>query len=82
MGGICKLSYDVSVQRTLKDIPKVSTFEEILNKSTLNELDKEIFRLHYLEEKDFAFIADKLGYSESGIRKRHSKALKKLSKII
>lgn len=74
--------YDVSVQRTLRDIPTVSTFEEILSASTLSELDKEIFRKHYLDEKDFAFIADELGYSESGIRKRHWKAVKKLSKIL
>lgn len=76
------MSYNVSMQRALKDIPTIAVFEDILKASTLNELDKEIFRLHYLEEKDFAFIADKLGYSESGIRKRHTKALKKLSKII
>ena len=74
--------YDVSVQRALKDIAEVDIFEKILNSSTLSELDKTIFRLHYLEEKDFGFIADELGYSESGIRKRHGKAIRKLSKIL
>lgn len=74
--------YDVSMQRKLKEIPDLSTFEGILKASTLNELDKKILRMHYLEELDYAFIADTLGYSESGIKKRHKKALKKLSKII
>ena len=76
------MPYDTSVQKALKSIPEVKTFEQILQESTLSELDKEIFRLHYLEDKDFAFIADKLGYSESGIRKKHGKAIKKLSSIV
>lgn len=74
--------YDVSVQRSLRGIAEVEVFENLLNASTLSELDKEIFRRHYIEEQDFAFIADELGYSESGIKKRHMKALKKLSRII
>lgn len=74
--------YDTSVQKALKAIPELKTFEQLLQESTLSELDKQIFRLHYLEDKDFAFIADELGYSESGIRKRHRRAIKKLSSIL
>ena len=74
--------YDTSVQKALKAIPELKTFEQLLQESTLSELDKQIFRLHYLEDKDFAFIADELGYSESGIRKRHKRAIKKLSSIL
>ena len=74
--------YDVSVQKALKAIAEIDTFEKILGSSTLSDIDKEIFRMHYLEEKDFSFIADHFGYSESGIKKRHRKALNKLSKII
>lgn len=73
--------YNVSMQRKLRNIPKISTFEDVLNQSTLSDLDKKILRLHYLDEKNFAMIADELGYSESGIRKRHSKILRKLSGI-
>lgn len=74
--------YNTTTQRALRDVAQVETFEDILNASTLSDLDKQIFRLHYLKEQDFAFIADQLGYSESGIRKRHARAIKKLSKII
>lgn len=74
--------YDMSMQRKLKDIPDLSTFEGLLEASTLSDLDKQILRMHYLEERDYAFIADSLGYSESGIKKRHKKALRKLSNII
>jgi len=74
--------YNVSMQRKLRDIPKISTFEDVLNQATISKLDKEILRLHYLEDKNFAIIADELGYSESGIRKRHMKILKKLSGIL
>lgn len=73
--------YDVSVQRKLRSIPRISTFEDVLNQATISELDKRILRLHYLEEKDFAAIADELGYSESGIRKRHGRIMKKLSEV-
>ena len=74
--------YNTTVQKALKEIPRLESFEQLLSESTLNELDKEILRMHYLDEKDFSYIADSLGYSESGIKKRHGKALKKLSSII
>lgn len=74
--------YDTSVQRSLKSISEIRVFEDLLQQTTLSDLDKTILRLHYLQDKDFSFIADELGYSESGIRKRHLKALKKLANII
>ena len=43
--------------------------------------DKTIMILHYLKDKDFRYIADELGYSESTIKYRHKKAIKKLSKL-
>ena len=83
MGDICEVSmYNTTVQKALRNVAEITVFEDILNSSTLSDLDKQIFRMHYLQEHDFAYIADELGYSESGIRKRHGKAIKKLSKII
>lgn len=74
--------YNTSTQHALKEIASLEDFEGLLEASTLTALDKQIFKMHYLHEKDFAFIADSLGYSESGIRKRHLKALKKLSTLL
>ena len=48
----------------------------------LTEEDKEILRMHYLHGKDFRYIGDTLGFSESTIKKRHRKALQKLNHIL
>lgn len=56
-------------------------FDDLLNESTLSDEDKEILRLHYLKGKDFRYIGDTLGYAEITIKKRHGKALSKLSKL-
>ena len=76
------MSEHISVRRRIKSIPSVETFDQLLETSTLSDEDKEILRLHYLKEKDFRYIGDMLGYSESTIKYRHKKALKKLSKLI
>lgn len=76
------MSEHINVRRKIKSIPSVASFNELLEMSTLSDEDKEILRLHYLQEKDFRFIGDALGFSESTIKYRHKKALKKLSKLI
>lgn len=76
------MGYDTSVQKKLKAIPSVNSFEDLLSALAVSELDKQILRMHYIEEKDFQFIADMLGYSESWIRKRHYKALHKVRKLL
>lgn len=75
------MSETTETRKRLKDIPSVVTFDALLEQSTLSDLDKEILRLHYLKEKDFRYIGDALGYAEVTIKKRHLKALKKLSKL-
>lgn len=72
----------IQTRAKLKEICLVTTFEDLLDLCTLSDIDKEILRLHYLKEKDFRFIGDELGFSESAIKQRHRKALKKLGNII
>ncbi|MBO4543238.1 MAG: hypothetical protein J5725_08680 [Bacteroidales bacterium] len=72
----------ILTRKKIKDIPSISTFDELLNMSTLSDTDKEILRMHYLHEKDFRFIGDTLGYSEATIKTRHRKALQKLNKLL
>lgn len=72
----------IDVRRKIKSIPSIESFDQLLEVSTLSDEDKEILRLHYLKDKDFRYIGDMLGYSESTIKYRHRKALKKLSKLI
>lgn len=75
------MSDHIDTRRKLKDIPSVSRFDELLEQSTLSDLDKSILRLHYLKHRDFRFIGDLLGYAEVTIKKRHKKALSKLNKL-
>ena len=75
-------SEHIDVRRKIKSIPSIDTFESLLEASTLSNEDKEMLKLHYLDDKDFRYIGDMLGYSESTIKYRHKKALKKLSKLI
>lgn len=75
------MSQHIETRKRLKSIPSISRFDELLEESTLSDLDKEILRLHYLKEKDFRYIGDMLGYAEVTIKKRHIKALKKISEL-
>lgn len=76
------MSAHTDTRKKLKQIPKVSTFCELLDSCTLSDEDKLITKLHYIQNKNLGYIADTLGYSESAIKKKHSKILKKLSKIL
>jgi DNA-directed RNA polymerase specialized sigma subunit len=75
------LSTHLDTRKRLEAIPSVRRFDDLLNESTLSDEDKEILRLHYLKGKDFRYIGDTLGYAEITIKKRHVKALSKLSKL-
>ena len=75
------MSETIDTRKKLKDVPTVSRFDDLLEQLTLSDEDKEILRLHYLKGKDFRYIGDMLGYAEITIKKRHVKALKKLSKL-
>lgn len=69
----------IETRRRLRDVSLVSDFNQLLDLCTLSEEDKTILRLHYIEDKDFRFVGDQLGYSERTIKARHKRALKKLS---
>lgn len=72
----------IETRRKLSDIYDVRTFEQLIESCVLTDEDKAILRLHYLKGKDFRFIADELGFSESTIKRRHKKILSKLNKMI
>ena len=72
----------IKVKRKVKEIPDIRSFNGLLEASTLSDQDKEIVRMHYLQEKDFAYIADALGYTEQTVKLKHKKAIMKLSKLL
>lgn len=71
----------IRTRKKLKAIPEVKTFEELLAKATLDETDKTLLRMYYLERKNLGYIADTLGYTKSAVKKRHARALDKLMQI-
>lgn len=72
----------IETKHRLKEIPLIEEFEGILNACTLSDTDKNILRMHYIQEKDFGYIADTLGFSIDTVKQRHRKALKKISNAI
>ena len=76
------MSEHIETRRYVQNIPEIGEFNKLLNQLTISSEDKTLMYLHYIEEKDFAYIADTLGYSESWIKKKHKKILRKLSKVI
>lgn len=75
------MSEHIDTRRKIQDISSVKTFEELLENCILTDEDKVLMRLHYLNGKDFRFIGDSLGFSESTIKRRHKKILQKLNKM-
>lgn len=71
----------IKTRNRIKSIASITTFNELIDACTLSDEDKEILRLHYLKGKDFRYIGDTLGFSESTIKKRHRKALQKLNRV-
>lgn len=76
------MSAHIDTRRKLRQIELVQDFESLLSLCTLSDADKEILRLHYIQQKDFRYIGDMLGYSETSIKKRHKEALRKISKAL
>lgn len=76
------MSNHIENRKKLQGIASISTFQDILNKTILSDDEKNLLVLHYLENKDFNYIADMLGYSESTIKRKHKKALNKIAKIL
>lgn len=73
---------NAETKNKLKNMESVNDFEELLNKLMASEEDKKILIMHYKDGKPLGYIADILGISESSIKKKHSKLLMKIGKII
>ena len=76
------MSEHIETRKKLKEIASVSSFQTLINSATLSQTDKQILTLHYIDEKDFRYIGDTLGFSESTVKKRHKRALKKLKELL
>ena len=76
-----EMSKHIETRNKLKSIADISSFNDLLNKSTLSDEEKLLLKLHYIQAKDFRYIGDMLGYAESTIKKKHRRILAKLNKL-
>lgn len=72
------MSDHIRARRVLKSIPDVAAFNELLDELTISEQDKLLMRLHYIEGKDFRYIGDLMGFSESSVKKHHKRIIQKV----
>lgn len=72
----------MEIKNKVKSINRKSTFNEIIEDSMLNEKEKQMITMYYLENKPLDYIADELGYSQAGIKKMHKRALQKIEPLL
>lgn len=72
----------IETKHKIKSINRKTDFNSLLEESMLNETEKKMMIMHYVEDKQLDYIADVLGYSEQGIIKMHKRILKKLESLL
>ena len=72
----------MSIKRKVRSIDRKSTFDSIIEDSRLDDKEKVLMQMYYIQGKSLDYIADTLGYSVSGIIKMHKRALKKIENLI
>lgn len=71
---------NAKTKHRLRNLASISDFEELLNAVMLSEDERNILRFIYVEQKSLSYIADELGMAEVTVKRKHSKALKKIGK--
>ena len=66
------------IRKKLMEIPLVQDFNALLDRCTISDTDKEILRMHYNQNLTFGEIGERMGYSDTTLRRRHQKALGKI----
>lgn len=71
-----------ATRKYLTEIPEKKCYLELMDKAKLTPTERTVCDMKYLQEKDFCFIGDSLGFSEDWTKRIHRAALQKLSQII
>lgn len=72
----------IKTRNKLKRIPTKIEFNSLLESIILSDKEKQLMQLYYVEQKDFDYIADLMGYSKAGIIKMHQRILKRIEALI
>lgn len=76
------MSKHIETKHKIKEIADLSSFYQLIDKATLSAEDKTLLKYIYIDRYNFSLIGDKLGYSESTIKKKHKRILGKLSRML
>lgn len=74
-------SEHIETRRKIKAISELKTFNDLLERSTLNPKQKELMNMYYLQDMSFNEIGEILGIEEVTAKVWHNKALKKLKNL-
>lgn len=74
-------SEHIETRRKIKAISELKTFNDLLERSTLNPKQKELMNMYYLQDMSFNEIGENLGIEEVTAKVWHNKALKKLKNL-
>ena len=76
------MSKHIDLKHKVQNINRKIDFQNLLEESMLNENEKKLLIMHYVEGKQFNYIADELGYTQQGITKMHKRILNKLESLL
>ena len=76
------MSKHIELKHKVKSINTKVEFYNLIEESMLNENEKKMMKMFYIENKTIDIIADELGYSPQGILKMHKRILRKLESLL
>lgn len=74
------MSEHIETKHLLKE--DIKTFADMLKSPYLSEQEKEILQHIYIDEMDYFSIGELMNISDSTVKKKHCKILKKVNKIL
>lgn len=76
------MSEHILIRQKLRGICNLSDFYNLINRCVLSDEEKRIIEMHYIKDYELSYIGDILGYSESTMKRKHCRILKKIGKVL
>ena len=58
-----------------------SELRQCLDETVLSEEERKVMELIYLKRKPLGYVADIMGFSESGVKKMHQRIIKRMNNL-
>jgi DNA-directed RNA polymerase specialized sigma subunit len=79
---IKKMTLHTITKHKLKIHGCLAEFYQLLDKTKLTSMERQIIEYYYVKDKNMGWIADELGYHYDTIKRKHKAALMKISQVI